>query len=247
MVAVARCSGRRPETSPPRPAPETKGLHVVPGEVKHVELELTARGEERAIHPMYDLLANGDCVDSARTTHWNYSGEELGIMHFVRGSLSGFREAVAAMDPVHDHDLTRVDDATFYAYLRCGTYESTRDLFGLLTQGRLVVLHPVEWRPDGTQSLSVMGTPAEIQSVVEDIPDPVECSVREIGGLERAADAVAGTLSDRQREALELGYYDIPREAGVEDVAAEMGCARSTAAEHLRKTESKLLSAAFER
>lgn len=53
------------------------------------------------------------------------------------------------------------------------------------------------------------------------------------------------TLSDRQREAVEaglaLGYYEVPREASHEDVAEAIDCAPSTAAEHRRKAEAKLL------
>lgn len=217
--------------------------------MKHVRLELTARGREREIHPMYDLLANGSCVDSARTTDWNVSGDELGIMHYVHGDADGFEAALEGIDAVHDYDLTRTDDDAFYAYLRCVQTEGASELFGTLTQGRLVVVHPVEWHADGTQSIAVMGSSAEIQSVVEEMPDPVECTVRRIGSIEQAAEAAKATLSDRQLEALEsalaLGYYEIPRAATVEDVAADIGCARSTAAEHLRKSESKVLHSVF--
>ncbi|MBX0287507.1 helix-turn-helix domain-containing protein [Halomicroarcula sp. F28] len=56
---------------------------------------------------------------------------------------------------------------------------------------------------------------------------------------------MASLLSDRQQEAiqtaLELGYYEIPRAVSHEDVADHIGCAPSTAAEHLRKAESTLL------
>jgi predicted DNA binding protein len=44
--------------------------------------------------------------------------------------------------------------------------------------------------------------------------------------------------------AVELGYYGSPRAGTVEDVADELGCARSTAAEHLRKAEATVLSRA---
>lgn len=217
--------------------------------MKHVRLELTAHGREREIHPMYDLLANGSCVDRAKTTHWNVSGDEIGIMHFIRGDRDAFEAALRDIDAVREYELTRVDDASFYAYLRSNLTGGSGPLFATLTQGQLVVVHPVEWHPDGTQSIAVMGSPAEIQDVVDGIPDPVDCTVKTIGGLEQAADALQTELSDRQLEALEsaleLGYYDIPRDASVEDVAADIGCARSTAAEHLRKTESKVLHSVF--
>ncbi|MEF8813524.1 MAG: helix-turn-helix domain-containing protein [Halovenus sp.] len=69
----------------------------------------------------------------------------------------------------------------------------------------------------------------------------------EIGGLEGVPGLDESRLSNRQREAvevaLELGYYETPRTANQEDVAEAMGCATSTAAEHLQKAESKILRA----
>ena len=52
-------------------------------------------------------------------------------------------------------------------------------------------------------------------------------------------------LTDRQSAALsvaiELGYFDSPRRASVEDVAHQLGVSPSTAVEHLRKAEKKIL------
>lgn len=54
------------------------------------------------------------------------------------------------------------------------------------------------------------------------------------------------SLTDRQREvvrtAYDAGYYEIPREATTEDVAAELGVDPSTAAEHLQRAERNLMT-----
>jgi predicted DNA binding protein len=91
----------------------------------------------------------------------------------------------------------------------------------------------------------VFGPSAEIQAAVEQMPDLIDVTVTEVGGLEAVPGVLDSLLSDRQREALEtafdLGYYEVPRTASHEDVADAMDCAPSTAAEHLRKAESTLL------
>lgn len=55
----------------------------------------------------------------------------------------------------------------------------------------------------------------------------------------------ASALSERQSEAvtvaLDLGYYETPREATVAEVAERLDCAPGTAAEHLRKAEAALV------
>jgi predicted DNA binding protein len=57
-------------------------------------------------------------------------------------------------------------------------------------------------------------------------------------------------LSDRQSEvvalALEKGYFEWPRAADAETLAAELGIAHSTFLEHLRKAEAQLLASALE-
>jgi hypothetical protein len=52
-------------------------------------------------------------------------------------------------------------------------------------------------------------------------------------------------LTDKQAAALaaaiEIGYFDTPRRASSEDLAAKLGVSPSTAVEHLRKAEKKVL------
>ena len=58
------------------------------------------------------------------------------------------------------------------------------------------------------------------------------------------------TLTDRQLEvvtcALEEGYFEWPREISSEELAEQLGINRTTALEHLRKAQSKLLTSAIE-
>lgn len=53
------------------------------------------------------------------------------------------------------------------------------------------------------------------------------------------------SLTDRQRELLieakKMGYYDYPRTADANDVARSLGISKSTAVEHLRKAEARLM------
>ncbi|MFD1514233.1 helix-turn-helix domain-containing protein [Halomarina rubra] len=57
-------------------------------------------------------------------------------------------------------------------------------------------------------------------------------------------------LTTRQEEvvsaALDLGYFEWPRRLNSEELAAELDISRATLLEHLRKAESKLITAALE-
>lgn len=217
--------------------------------MKHVRLTLDADGRESEIADMYDLLANADFVHTAKTLHWNYSGDRIGIMHYVEGDPDAYRDAVDSMPEITEYEVTRDDAEHFYSYQLCDVPQPARQLFGTLTRGELVVVPPLEYAPDGSVSVSLIGTSAEVQAAVDGVPEPVEVTIDEITGLGQATNSVDAVLSERQREAveaaLELGYYDVPREASHEAVAERMDCAPSTAAEHLRKAESRAFRSLF--
>jgi hypothetical protein len=59
-------------------------------------------------------------------------------------------------------------------------------------------------------------------------------------------DGEGDSLTDRQREAIrtahEMGYFEIPRRAALEDVAAELGISASSLSERLRRAQSHLVT-----
>jgi hypothetical protein len=220
-------------------------------DVKHVRVRISADGREAEIHPMYDVWANAPYVERATALQWNFTGDALGILHYAVGDADAFEAAVEDVPEVLGFDLVRAGDDAFYAYVRDDTTDALADLFGPITEGGLVVVPPIRYREDGTVTFSLFGPDAEIQAAVDAVPDLVDVAIEEVSGLEATVAAAESRLSERQREAVEaavdLGYYEIPREAGHADVAAALDCAPSTASEHLQKAESKLLSALFGR
>ncbi|WP_276278984.1 helix-turn-helix domain-containing protein [Halorussus caseinilyticus] len=72
-----------------------------------------------------------------------------------------------------------------------------------------------------------------------------------MGDHRHLAGSLAGRLTMRQFEGIEtargLGYYDVPREAELSEVAAELDCTESTASALLRKAERAPVDAALVR
>jgi predicted DNA binding protein len=223
---------------------------VVP-DVKHVQATITADGREADVHPMYDLWANAPFVERATALQWNVAGDALGILHYAVGDVDAVEVAVADVPQVVDYEVAADGPDAFYAYVRDETTDALADLFAPLAESSVIAVPPVRYREDGSVSVSLFGPDAELQAAVDAVPDPVEVTVESVGGLEATAAAVGTRLTERQREAVrtavELGYYEVPREAGHDDVAEAIGCAPSTAAEHLRKAESTVLSSLFGR
>jgi len=213
--------------------------------MKHVELELTAHGREGDIHPMFDVLTNGACVERASALQWNWSGDTLGILHYIVGDIDGFERRVTDIDEVIEYELEPAGQDAFYAYLFDEMTPVSRTMFEPAGYGGLVVVPPMVYHEDGTVSVSAFGPSDVIQRAIEQQPDPISITVRSVGGLTGLPQVTESYLSDRQQEALavglELGYYEVPQTASQADVAAELGCAPSTAAEHLQKAETKVV------
>ena len=217
--------------------------------MRHVRLTVSPADGEAEVPAMYRLLAGAAYLDRVVGLHWNVSDDRLGLMVYAEGDVERFRDEVRATPEVLDFETLSAGGDRFYAYLRNELQEVSRQLFGTFTRGSVLVLPPLEYGGDGTVSLSVFGPVDEVQAAVEAVPPPFEVTVSAVGGMGATPGLVETSLSPRQREAVEaaiaVGYYDVPREGDSEAVAARMGCAPSTAAEHLRKAESKVVRAAF--
>ncbi len=102
---------------------------------------------------------------------------------------------------------------------------------------------------DGRVHARIVGSASVLQSVVADLPPSVDVEIHAVGEYDASRESPVSTLSDRQREAilaaLELGYYDQPRNATHEGVSERLDCAPNTASEHLQKGEAKLLKTAL--
>lgn len=218
--------------------------------MKHVRLTLDADGREGEIHPMYDVLVNAPYINRATAMHWNFSGEEFGIMHYIEGDITAFEKTLASIPEVLAYELAPAGNDTFYVYIRDATNKPLRNVLEVLTQSPVVVIPPIEYTEQGTVSYSVFGPSKEIQAAIEKVPDPITVEITEVTGMAAVPGVLESLLSDRQRDAINaafsLGYYEIPREAELEDIANSIGCAPSTAAEHLRRAESKLLQSFFD-
>lgn len=211
--------------------------------MQHVRLSLTV--PEGVADEVYDLLTRSPFVESVRGLVWNFSGDRLGTLHYVEADSERYVAALEKIPLVLDHQVVAVGEDAFYAYHQCSVEAGVGALFETFTRGSLLVVPPAEFGDGGTTTVSLFGDEAEIQAAIESVPEPVTVEILAVNGMGNAPTVATATLSDRQREAvtaaLDLGYYEVPREASNEAVAERLDCAPSTAAEHLRKAESKLL------
>jgi predicted DNA binding protein len=213
-------------------------------------VRLTIRPVDTTIHPGIDLTAGGaEYLSTAELINWNFTNAPMGLLFRIEGDREAYTADLDDFPQVVDYDITPIDEAAFYIYIRDSATPTTRQLIETFTRGSLIWVRPIEFLQDGRLTITVVGPASEIQAAMDGVPNGIEAEIMEVGGSKVSQDAVAAQLSDRQHAAivagLNAGYYEIPRQATHADVAAAMGCASSTTSEHLRKAESKLITALF--
>lgn len=213
--------------------------------MQHVRVRLAATGTAADIHPMFEVLAGGPFVDRATALQWNFTGDALGILHYIEGDVSALRSRIDEIEAVVGYEIDRIGERACYLYIRDATTASLRELFEPITAGGVIAVPPIEYSADGTVVFSLFGPDNELQTAIEEVPTTVDVSIEMVGGLADIAITPEISLTHRQREvvstALDLGYYEVPRSGSQADIAAALDCAPSTVAEHLRKAEAAVI------
>ena len=212
--------------------------------VKYLRLRLGQ--SEEIIHPMHEFVAERDEYGPYRLLQWNPAvGETNTMIFYAEGPPDPYASALEAVDTIVEYELVPADGNAFYLYVRERLDAGARRLTDAFTHGSLVVMPPIEYCSDRTIGLTVVGTATALQRALDETPAGVDVDVQRIGQYDAGRMDAASALSGRQSEvaavALDLGYYETPRDATVADVAERLDCAPGTAAEHLRKAEAALV------
>lgn len=218
--------------------------------MKH--LRLTVRPDPERAPPFLEFLLRSPDVAIAHAVDWNRGDSESSThLYAIDGDAVGFADTAAATDGVDAVERAAGDGSVSHVLLELR--DEAVPIFGgaaeAIDRAGLVVRRPLVYR-DGRIDGHAVGDPSVLQATLEEVPDAVDVQVDAIGRYPSASVNPATALSDRQAEAietaLELGYYDAPRGATHEDVAAEMGCAANTASRHLQLGEAKLVRAGMD-
>jgi predicted DNA binding protein len=169
----------------------------------------------------------------------------------VRADADELRTAMGTSDSVDQfaHEVVDAQDGRCYVYQHCRPTERAQEFLRLLNEYRLMIMFPIYLSEEGGITIEIVGSESDVQRGFDALPREVRCrsSIERVGEYSPMAAGVASRLTERQREVLDaattVGYYEVPRRGTADDVADAVGCASSTASEHLRKIEARILSA----
>lgn len=210
--------------------------------MKHLGLTVEEPPSER--NPMHTFVMEHDDLRATELWNWNRMQDIDIVLFRVVGAMEPYTAALDDAPFVVDYETARIDATSFYVYVEHETRAEDHGLREPFLEQRVLPIPPIEFSEDGTVGMELVGRSADVQAAIDSFPDSFDVRVDRIGSYEQGVSAFASLLTDRQREALavavDLGYYDVPRTASVDEVASELGCASSTASNHLRKAQARL-------
>jgi hypothetical protein len=212
--------------------------------MRYVKVVLVPDGDE--FHPAADVLAVESAVTREAIDHVNLLNDGTAVtLSRLRGDPDRLVEILEATAAVIRFDVSETGGA-LQAYTHFEPNETTLALLELTREHELVLDTPVEYGPDGSLRVAVIGEDDVVQSAVAAVPEGVRLELEQLSDYEPEQRELSSLLTARQHEildaAVEVGYYEAPRDATHEDVADRVGVSTTTVGEHLRKIEARLLS-----
>jgi predicted DNA binding protein len=214
--------------------------------MRYFDLVLTPT--TNGIHPVDAEIAMLDGVRRDALLHVDAFGDGTGVLLYrLTGDRAAVIDAIADHEGLISYDVLDVDaENTFHLYCHVHPGEPAGTLMALCYKYALIIDTPIEFTDRGGILVTVVGTHDMLREALKAIPEEINVSIQQVGKYTPGTRDMLSMLTDRQREvfetAVDMGYYDIPREVNQGDLAEELGCAPSTVDEHLRKAESKMLS-----
>ena len=215
-------------------------------------VRLTATPDPDLAPRLFRILAGASSVTETRLYDVSVSptGRLTGLFE-VLGDPDRFETEVQSLPGVRTAETAPVTGERFTLLLSLDTtaIPLLNRIFELFTRAGVVLATPVRYR-EGSAEVRIVGPPAALQTIFDDVPAVVSLVVHEVGEFDTRRRAPVAALSDRQREALfaasDLGYYDHPRQATHADVADRLDCAPNTVCDHLQKAEKKVMASVLD-
>lgn len=215
------------------------------GGMKRVQFSVTY--PEQFVHPLQRQLLASPSISRAEILMWSPTADATTLV-WCDGDRDATERLVAALDSLLVHTAVDTPDGTC-VFLRQADYEFPPAVLETIADAAVIFFPPVVFLESGDVRFEAAGTSAALSRFYEALSDLGAVTIEQAHAFERRATPSA--LTDRQQAALEaavsVGYYEVPRDGTVADVAAMLECASSTAGELLRKAEAAVITGFLER
>lgn len=200
-----------------------------------------------AFHPLGEQLTDEPSIERRAIHHVELLADDT-VLLFAEASGNQERYEQIMEDSPHVTEYLVSGDDRWMAVSQLEPTAKTRRTLELQRESRLVIDTPIRFTADGSLKMTCLGTDETFGTLFEDIDEeePVSLEILEVGEYEPDESSFSRMFTARQEEvletAVELGYYDVPRQSTLEDVAEVVGIGPTTTGEHLRKVEERVFN-----
>lgn len=178
--------------------------------------------------------------------HLNLLADGTAVVIFeLDGDLDVIRDVLTTQEEVLEYNISETRD-NHHVYIHFEPNETVSQLLTITNEYELVLDTPMIYTHRGGLRVTVIGEESIIRESMPAIPSDLRLKLEQIGEYEPVTDRLFSLLTERQQEILQeavnQGYYNVPRQVTHQDIAEELDCSGGTVGEHLRKIEAKLLS-----
>ncbi|GAA0254355.1 helix-turn-helix domain-containing protein [Haladaptatus pallidirubidus] len=130
-------------------------------------------------------------------------------------------------------------------YLHCEMNESLGGILSAVQQSEIIMAMPIEFLDDDCLRVTFIGEHESLHRILDKSAEFADIEIERVNEY-GSEDRLSSVLTDRQQEiltaAVERGYYEVPRQATIGDIADAMELSQATVGEHLQKIESRVLT-----
>ncbi|KZN26468.1 bacterio-opsin activator [Haladaptatus sp. R4] len=200
-----------------------------------------------AFHPLGKQLTNEPSIERRAVHHVELLADDT-VLLFAEASGDQERYKQIMEDSPHVADYLTSGDERWVAVSRFEPTERTRRALELQRDSHLVIDTPIRFTATGALKMTCLGTDETFQQLFDDVDegDALSFEILEMGEYHPDESSFSRMFTPRQEEVLEvavdLGYYNVPRQATLADIAEVVGIGPTTASEHLRKVEERVFN-----
>ncbi|WP_267162693.1 helix-turn-helix domain-containing protein [Halovenus salina] len=202
--------------------------------------------DERAFHPIAHKLDSEPAIQRKAIHSIKLVDDDtIALLGEIEGDLDRYREIMNASSVVEGFTIS--GDKSGYVYSHFEASPQTREMLERREAGDFLIEMPIKYTTDGARKFTLIGTEESLLELTElfEIGD-TNIELVSMGPYSPESRGVFSDLTDRQREiletALQMGYYENPRETTLEEIASKLNLDHGTVGQHIRSIEAKVFS-----
>ncbi|MFH5800903.1 helix-turn-helix domain-containing protein [Haladaptatus sp. CMAA 1911] len=165
------------------------------------------------------------------------------MMYQLRGDLERAKELLDASPVAINCGIAGKNRGLVYVH--SDAVNPGKSLLLVPHEYKVILDTPLEYTTEGNLRVTLIGESRPLKRALAVLSNSFDVRLEETGEYHPGTTDLISLLTDRQREilriAIELGYYETPRQASLRDIANEVELSVATVGEHLQKVEAKIL------